>query len=130
MPTRFSRSITNRQRVNAESSSGRATDSGHTYVLEQNGKIVAFGILEYTFFEHGFISLVYVDHRERRTGIGETLLRHSISVCRTSKLFSSTNETNSPMHALFTKVGFEVSGMIQNLDPNNPEVIYYKLLKC
>jgi GNAT superfamily N-acetyltransferase len=84
--------------------------------------------LEYTFFEHGFFSLVYVDPPERRTGAGETLLRHLISACRTSKLFSSTNETNSPVHALFTRLGFKVSGVIQNLDPNNPEMIYYKPL--
>jgi hypothetical protein len=37
--------------------------------------------------------------------------------------------TWTPMPALFTKLGFEVSGVIQNLDPNNPEVIYYKLLR-
>ena len=106
----------------------RATDSGDAYVLEQNESVIAVGILEYTFFNHAFISLVYVDPQERRTGAGEMLFRHLISACRTSKLFSSTNLSNIPMQALFTKLGFEKSGMIQNLDPKDPEVIYYKAL--
>jgi N-acetylglutamate synthase-like GNAT family acetyltransferase len=106
----------------------RAVDNDNAYVLEQNRKVIAIGILEYTFFEHGFISLVYVDPRERRTGVGEMLLRYLVSECRTSKLFSSTNLTNLPMHALFAKLGFVVSGMIHNLDPKDPEVIYCKTL--
>jgi predicted GNAT family acetyltransferase len=103
----------------------RAVGNDNAYFLEQNGKVIAVGILEYAFFEHGFISLVYVDPRERRTGIGEMLLRYLVSVCRTSKLFASTN---LPMHALFAKLGFKVSGMIYNLDPKDPEVIYFKTL--
>jgi N-acetylglutamate synthase-like GNAT family acetyltransferase len=104
----------------------RATDSENSYVLEQDGRVIALGILEYTFFEQGFISLVYVDPRERRTGAGEMLLRHLVSACRTPRLFSSTSLTNIPMQALFAKLGFEVSGVVHNLDPKDPELVYYK----
>ncbi|MBV8413955.1 MAG: GNAT family N-acetyltransferase [Verrucomicrobia bacterium] len=107
----------------------RALDGGNAYVVEQNGRAIAVGILEYTFFENGFVSLVLVDPRERRMGVGETLLQHMVSACRTSKIFSSTNLRNGPMHALFSKLGFEVTGMIHNLNPKDPEVIYYKALK-
>jgi N-acetylglutamate synthase-like GNAT family acetyltransferase len=108
----------------------RAVDSGDAHVVEEEGKVVAFGILEYTFFEHGFISLVYVNPQERRTGLGEMLLRYLMSICRTAKLFSSTNLSNLPMRTLFAKVGFEPSGIIHNLDPKDPEVIYYKALRA
>lgn len=30
------------------------------------------------------------------------------------------------MQALFAKLGFQRSGMIHNLDPNDPEIVYYK----
>ncbi|MGA8656059.1 MAG: GNAT family N-acetyltransferase [Chthoniobacterales bacterium] len=103
----------------------RAIGSGNAYVAVQGGSFVGVGVLEYTFFEHGFISLVYVDPRERRTGVGELILRHLVATCRTSKIFSSTNLSNLPMQALFAKTGFKVSGMIHDLDPNDPEVIYY-----
>jgi hypothetical protein len=33
------------------------------------------------------------------------------------------------MQALFAKAGFEQSGMIQNLDPQDPEILYYKAVK-
>jgi GNAT superfamily N-acetyltransferase len=67
----------------------------------REGKVIAVGVLEYTFFEHGFISLVFVDPEERRTGIGEMLFRYPISICRTPKVFSSTNRSNVPIQALF-----------------------------
>ena len=51
----------------------RAVQSGGAYVLEQGGKIIGIGVLEYTFFEHGFISLLYVSPSARRTGAGESL---------------------------------------------------------
>ena len=102
-------------------------DSGH--VLEQEGKVIGVAVFDYTFFEHGFISLIYVRPGARRTGAGEALLRYLASICQTPKIFSSTNQSNLPMQALFAKVGFEESGMIHNLDPNDPELLYYKAVK-
>jgi predicted GNAT family acetyltransferase len=103
-----------------------ATEGKNAYVLEQDHRVIAVGILEYTFFQQGFISLVYVDPRERRTGAGELLSGHFVSACRTPKLFSSTNLTNIPMQTLFAKLGFTLSGVIHNLDANDPELIYFE----
>jgi N-acetylglutamate synthase-like GNAT family acetyltransferase len=107
----------------------RAIRRGGGYVLEQEGKVIGVAVLEYTFFEHGFISWLYVGPAARRTGAGEMLLRYLVSICKTPKLFSSTNQSNRPMQTLFAKVGFEQSGMIHNLDPNDPEIVYYKAIK-
>jgi ribosomal protein S18 acetylase RimI-like enzyme len=96
------------------------------YVLERGGKIVGIGVLEHTFFEHGFISLLYVSSSARRTGAGESMLRYFVSISQTPKLFCSTNRSNRPMQALLAKVGFEPSGIIHNLDPDDPELVYYK----
>jgi hypothetical protein len=60
---------------------------------------------------------------------GEMLLRYLVSICKTPKLFSSANQSNRPMQTLFAKVGFEQSGMIHNLDPNDSEIVYYKAIK-
>jgi N-acetylglutamate synthase-like GNAT family acetyltransferase len=107
----------------------RTIRRGDGYVLEQEGTVIGIGVLEYTFFQHGFISLIYVTPEARRTGAGETLLLYLVSICQTSKLFSSTNQSNRSMQALFAKTGFEQSGTIYNLDPHDSEVVYYKLLK-
>jgi len=100
------------------------------YVLVQEGNVIGVAVLEYTFFEHGFISLVYVTPAARRTGSGEMLLQYLVSICQTPKLFSSTNQSNHAMQALFAKAGFEKSGMIHNLDLDDPEIVYYKAVKA
>jgi hypothetical protein len=56
------------------------------------------------------------------------LLQYLVSICETPKLFSSTNQSYKPMQALFAKAGFNRSGTIYNLDPNDPEIVYYKAL--
>ena len=120
-------------RCDNESASGgrrefleRTVQRGGGYTLEQDGKAIGIGILEYTFFEHGFISLIYVSPAARRTGAGEMLVQYLVSICGTPKVFSSTNQSNGPMQALFAKVGFVRSGVIYNLDPNDPEIVYCK----
>jgi ribosomal protein S18 acetylase RimI-like enzyme len=120
-------------RCDAESASGgrrefleRAVQKGGGCTLEQDGKAIGVGVLEYTFFEHGFISLIYVSPAARRTGAGEMLVQYLVSMCGTPKVFSSTNQSNGPMQALFAKVGFVRSGVIYNLDPNDPEIVYCK----
>ena len=108
----------------------RAIRRGGGHVLEQEGKVIRVAVLEYTFFEHGFISWLYVRPAARRTGAGEMLLQYLVSICQTPKLFSSTNQSNYPMQALFAKAGFSRSGMIHNLDLNDPELVYYKAVKA
>lgn len=105
---------------------GRAVTQGDAYALQQEDVVIAIGVLGYTFFGQGFVSLIYVNRQQRRTGAGETLLRHLISICRTPKLFSSTNQSNLPMQALLLKTGFAESGIIYNLDVGDPELIYYR----
>jgi N-acetylglutamate synthase-like GNAT family acetyltransferase len=104
----------------------RAVTQGDAYVVEQEDVVIAISVLEYTFFEQGFVSLIYVKGQQRRTGAGEMLLRHLTSICRTPKLFSSTNRSNLPMQALLLKTGFTESGIVYNLDAGDPEVIYYQ----
>ena len=38
----------------------------------------------------------------------------------------STNASNTAANALFAKAGFEGSGIVYNLDPGDPELIYVK----
>jgi ribosomal protein S18 acetylase RimI-like enzyme len=106
----------------------RAIRRGGGYVLEEDARVIGVGVLEYAFFEHGFISLLYVSPAARRSGAGQMLLQYLVSICETPKLFSSTNQSNEPMQALFAKAGFKRSGLIHNLDPNDPEIVYYKAL--
>ncbi len=56
-----------------------------------------------------------------RKGAGResVLLRHLERTCRTPKLFTSTNESNAPMQALMSSLGYEPSGVVHHLDEND-----------
>ena len=92
--------------------------------------VLGFVILEPgRFFGIDFVSLLCVAESAWRSGVGTALMRHCESICHTPKLFSSTNLSNAPMHAMFSKLGFKVSGMVDDLDPGDPEVFYCKILR-
>jgi ribosomal protein S18 acetylase RimI-like enzyme len=62
----------------------------------------------------------------RGNGVGRALLRHFVGECRTDKLWTSTNQSNIPMQALLSAEGFQRSGIIENLEEGDPELIYFK----
>ena len=103
----------------------RVLSSGMCLVADLEGRAVGYGALEYTFYENGFVSLVYVAEPERRRGIGRRLVEALAERCRTPKLFTSTNQSNKPMQALLESLGYVRSGTIQNLDPGDPELVYF-----
>ena len=91
-----------------------------------HGTAVGFVVLEYNFFGTGFIPLVAVAAHVRRTGYGLALMSEAERRCTTPKLFTSTNRSNMAAQGLILKSGFEPSGRIDNIDPSDPELIYFK----
>lgn len=94
-----------------------------------NGLTVGFAILNYTFYENGFIGLLIVDDSYRRMKVGKKLIEFIESKCKTEKLFTSTNQSNLPMQGLLASCGYIKSGCIDNLDEGDPELVYYKNIK-
>ncbi|MFI5399255.1 MAG: GNAT family N-acetyltransferase [Candidatus Binatia bacterium] len=106
----------------------QAIGRGQCLVCEEVGRVVGYGVLDYFFYDCGFIRLVYVHPDYRRRSVGSTLVRAMEAQCRTAKLFASTNRSNASMRALLVKRGYVESGFIDNLDPGDPEVVYFKAL--
>jgi len=104
----------------------RAVRNGECYIAEEAAQIVGFAIMDYAFFECGFIELLIVAEDCRRRGIGESLLEHLSHCCATEKLFTSTNESNDLMRGLLIKAGFTLCGQIDALDEGDPELFYVK----
>jgi ribosomal protein S18 acetylase RimI-like enzyme len=107
----------------------REVASGNCFVAVADDEVIGYGVLNYTFYDNGFIEMLYVHSDHRRRGAGETLLRLMESLCRTPKLFTSTNLSNLPIQSLFAKSGYELSGTIYNLDEGDPEIVYFKRLR-
>lgn len=97
------------------------------YVIKLGRKVIGFGVLEYSFFGKGFVSMLYIDSEFRRKGAGVSLLTYLESITTSDKLFTSTNLSNIPMQTLLGKLGYILSGVVHNLDDNDPELIYFKI---
>lgn len=103
--------------------------AGNCHVIETRHRVVGYAVLGYTFYGQGFVSMLYIHPDYRRQGAGVALMRHMESICRTSKLFTSTNLSNLPMQSLLAKLGYRLSGVIHHLDEGDPELVYVKFLR-
>lgn len=107
----------------------REVASSNCFVAVTNGTVIGYGVLNYTFYYNGCIDMLYIHSDYRRSGAGAALLRHMESLCQTPKLFTSTNLSNLPMQSLLAKLDYVLSGVIHNLDEDDPEIVYLKLLR-
>lgn len=106
----------------------RSVAAGNCFVAIDE-RVIGYAVLEYTFYDNGFVSMLYVHPEHRRLGVGTGLMKHLESVCQTSKLFTSTNLSNTPMQSLLVRLGYKLSGVIHDLDEDDPELVYVKFLK-
>lgn len=89
---------------------------------------IGYGCLDKHFFGEWFISLVVVSDAHRRSGAGREIVAHLETCAAASKVFTSTNRSNSPMRQLLEQLGYQQSGRIENLDQDDPELIFVKFL--
>ncbi len=104
----------------------RLLDLGLSWVAEADGRIAGYVIASNEFFSRPFIDLVVVADDRRRQGIGTALMAACEAAHDDDRLFTSTNESNAPMRALLARAGYQVSGVIENLDPGDPELVFVK----
>ncbi|HXU70578.1 MAG TPA: GNAT family N-acetyltransferase [Polyangia bacterium] len=99
------------------------------WVAHRDAKLVGFAVLVDHFFGRPFVELLVVAEDARRSGVGTALLAAIEDAIAGDRLFTSTNESNAPMRALLAKVGWILSGRIENLDAGDPELVFVKLLR-
>ncbi|MCH1995328.1 GNAT family N-acetyltransferase [Achromobacter xylosoxidans] len=87
--------------------------------------VIGYGILNKSFFENDFIPLIVVKASARRRGVATAIMTTLASQC-TGKTFTSTNASNIAMRQLLARLGFVESGHIENLDDNDPELVFVK----
>lgn len=99
---------------------------GSVLLAEDASGPVGYAVLEYTFFEQGFLTLLMVGSRARRRGVGRRLLGAVEAACATPKLFTSANVSNQPMHQLLIGAGWCPAGLVHGLDEGDPELFYFR----
>jgi GNAT superfamily N-acetyltransferase len=106
----------------------RAIRAGECWLARRNGEIDGFAVFDRSLYDQPFVSLLYVVPERRGAGVATALMMHIETICPGEKLFTSTNESNTPMQRLCERLGFIRSGWIENLDKGDPEIIYFKRL--
>ena len=95
-------------------------------VAVERGKIAGFLALRPGhFYQRDFIDLLFVATHRRRHGVGRALMRGALQHASTSRVFVSTNESNTPMRELLRGEGWTFSGVLTGLDEGDPEHVFF-----
>jgi ribosomal protein S18 acetylase RimI-like enzyme len=97
-------------------------------VAESDGEIAGFVVWDRGFYARPFLWMLGVDPSHQHEGIASTLIEHVEKLNAGRNLYTSTNESNAAMRGLLAKRGFTQVGRLENLDPGDPEVFYFKPL--
>ncbi|MEV0281152.1 GNAT family N-acetyltransferase [Streptomyces sp. NPDC050610] len=85
---------------------------------------LGYCVVEYTFFEQGFVTMLMVSSTARGRGVGARLLSDAAESRATPKLFTSTNVSNQPMQRLLRRAGWSPAGLLHGLDEGDPELFF------
>lgn len=106
----------------------KAISDEECFIILADDRTVGFAIFDYRFFDQGWIELIVIEEKYRGKGIGPQAIDLICNQCKTNKVFTSTNSSNTQMQKALIKVGFSFAGKINGLDDGDPEIFYFKRL--
>ncbi|MDO8378384.1 GNAT family N-acetyltransferase [Phenylobacterium sp.] len=92
-------------------------------VLVLDGDLAGYAIMA-EFFGHPFLERIYTGERFLRRGVAGALMANIEANFEGDRMFVSCNESNEVMRTLLVARGYRVSGMVENLDPGDPELFF------
>jgi RimJ/RimL family protein N-acetyltransferase len=113
-------------KLNREEKITKAILGEECFIILADNREVGFVIFDYRFFDQGWIELIILDEEYRGKGIGGKTFDLICKQCKTNKVFTSTNSSNTQMQKALTKAGFSFAGKLNGLDDGDPELFYYK----
>lgn len=93
------------------------------FVVEKPAGLAVVG----QFFGHPFLELIVTAPRLRRQGVASALMDAIERAHHDQKLFVSTNRSNTAMQAILESRGYLEAGMVDHLDPGDPELFFVRL---
>jgi ribosomal-protein-alanine N-acetyltransferase len=87
-------------------------------------------ILGYTIFsQDGHIISIAVHLQHRRRGIGTHLLRRAMKIPRLKRVWAEVRKSNHGAQAFYSKMGFQIAGVIPNYYGNEDALIVERTLQ-
>ncbi len=96
-----------------------------SFIAREGGIVGLVVVRPGHFFGRDFVDHLIVSHQARRRGIATSLLREAVRAATSSRVFVSTNESNSPMRTLLAAEGWRFSGQLDGLDAGDPELVFF-----
>jgi ribosomal protein S18 acetylase RimI-like enzyme len=106
----------------------RGLDENEVVIVYGKDVIYAYAWIYEGFFGHTFLAYLAVQPQYRRNTLAGMLLNSAEQRAVTDRVFSSTNASNAPMQAVFDRYGWRRCGLIDELDPGDPELVYVKFV--
>jgi len=106
----------------------RVVTARETWIAVLDSNIVGYAVLNRSFFVRQTIDMLMIAPDHRQSGIGAKLMKYLEQICDDSELWTSTNLSNTPMQRLLTRLEYKLTGFVDNLDPGDPELIFFKKL--
>lgn len=117
-----------------------ASDAGRRQWLErafagEHGRVARLAFLDDRpaglavvgeFFGNPFLELIVTAAGMRRRGVASALLDAIERAHSEDKLFVSTNRSNESMQAVLSGRGYLAAGMVDHLDPGDPELFFVR----
>jgi len=97
-------------------------------VAEIDGAVAGFVVWDRGFYARPFLWMLGVDPVHQHLGIASELIESVERLNAGHNIYTSTNESNAAMQHLLSKRGFVPVGRLENLDPGDPEVFFFKRL--
>lgn len=103
----------------------RDIERAECFVAVENERIAGYIVFNRSFFLMPFIQFLCVDPAFRQKGFAGKLLDYVEQRCAGEKLFTSTESDNLTMLKVFSKRGYRVSGVIENIQEKS-EIVFCK----
>lgn len=111
-------------KLNREEKLVKAIKNEECFIIMDGETKVGFMVLDYRFFDQGWIELLLIDQKHRGKGMGAKAMELICRQSKTAKVFTSTNRSNIAMQKALKKAGFSFAGEIVGLDEGDPERFY------
>ena len=92
-------------------------------VLVLDDQVAGYAVIA-EFFGHPFLERICTGETYFRRGVASALMANIEAGFEGDRLFGSCNESNKAMRTLLVGRGYKVSGVVENLDPGDPELFF------